>query len=61
MRKNKYVVVTACIMLVISRMMIRIVDATVQIDDDISMLILMLIIINLGVAFVSYRFYAKKQ
>ena len=36
-------------MLVVSRFVIRLVDATVQIDDDIGLLILLLVILNAGI------------
>ena len=37
-------------MFVVSRFVIRLVDATVQIDDDIGLLILLLVILNAGIA-----------
>ena len=44
-------------MLVTSRFVIRLVDATVQIDDDIGLLILLLVIVNAGiVGLSSYAF-----
>ena len=39
-------------MLIVSRFIVRIVDATVQIDNDIGMLILLLIIVNAAIGFV---------
>ena len=50
-------------MLIVSRFVVRIVDATVQIDNDISMLLLLLLLVNAAIAFVGYRIYrasAKK-
>ena len=46
MRKILHVTITVLIMLVTSRFVIRLVDATVQIDDDIGLLILLLVILN---------------
>ena len=50
MRKILHIAVTILIMLVASRFVIRLVDATVQIDDDIGLLILLLVIVNAGIA-----------
>ena len=50
MRKILHVTITVLIMLVTSRFVIRLVDATVQIDDDIGLLILLLVILNAGIA-----------
>ena len=49
MRKILHVTITILIMLVASRFVIRLVDATVQIDDDIGLLILLLVIVNAGI------------
>ena len=49
MRKIIHVTITILIMLVVSRFVIRLVDATVQIDDDIGLLILLLVILNAGI------------
>ena len=38
--------ITILIMLVVSRFVVRLVDATVQINDDIGLLILLLVIVN---------------
>ena len=50
MRKILHVTITVLIMLVVSRFVIRLVDATVQIDDDIGLLILLLAILNTAIA-----------
>ena len=42
-------------MLIVSRFVVRIVDATVQIDNDIGMLILLLIIVNAAIGVVGYK------
>ena len=59
MEKLAYILSTVFIMLVTSRFIIRIIDATVQIDDDIGILILLLIILNSTVGFLSYKLYKK--
>ena len=46
MRKILHLTITILIMLVVSRFVVRLVDATVQIDDDIGLLILLLVIVN---------------
>ena len=46
MRKILHLTITILIMFVVSRFVIRLVDATVQIDDDIGLLILLLVIVN---------------
>ena len=54
-KKTVYIVVTALIMLIVSRFIIRIVDATVGIDRDIGILVLFLIIVNTLIGFIAYR------
>ena len=54
-KKTVYSVVTALIMLIVSRFIIRIVDATVQIDRDFGILVLFLIIVNTLIGFIAYR------
>ena len=61
MKKWLHILITALIMIVISRFVIRIVDATVQIDDDIMILILFLLIINLMIGFLSCRIYQRER
>ncbi|MBR0522031.1 MAG: hypothetical protein IJJ75_02445, partial [Firmicutes bacterium] len=41
-----FILATVLVMLATSRMVVRIVDATVGIDDDIFMLILLLVLVN---------------
>lgn len=50
MRKILHLTITILIMFVVSRFVIRLVDATVQIDDDIGLLILLLVIVNSSIA-----------
>ena len=55
MRRTVHIVITALIMLVVSRFMVRIVDATVGIDQDFGILVLFLIIVNTLIGFIAYR------
>ena len=54
---------TLAIMLIVSRFIVRIVDATVQIDDDIGLLLLLLLLVNTVIGLVGYKLYraAKKK
>lgn len=60
-RKNVFVAVTLIIMLIVSRFVIRIVDATVQIDDDIAVLLLLLVVVNAVIGLCSYMLYQKMK
>lgn len=59
-RRQIHIAVTLILMLVVTRFVIRIVDATVQIDDDISMLLALLVIVNAAIGVVSYKLYKTK-
>ena len=59
MRKILHLIITILIMLVVSRFVIRLVDATVQIDDDIGLLILLLVIVNAIIAGLSLYVFRK--
>ena len=63
MKKAVFVLSTLAIMLIVSRFIVRIVDATVQIDDDIGLLLLLLLLVNTGIGLVGYKLYraAKKK
>ena len=50
-----------CGILVVSRFIVRIVDATVQIDDDIGLLLLLLVIVNAVIGFVGYKLYLASK
>ncbi|MBQ6662111.1 MAG: hypothetical protein IJM69_01065 [Firmicutes bacterium] len=52
--------ITLLIMLVFSRFLIRIVDATVQIDDDLGVLVLLLILTNTMIGVISYKLYKAR-
>lgn len=57
MKKTVYLLSTFAIMLIVPRFIVRIVDATVQIDNDVGMLLLLLVLVNAVIGFVSYRLY----
>ena len=59
MRKIIHVTITILIMLVVSRFVIRLIDATVQIDDDIGLLILLLLILNAGIVGLSVYIFRR--
>ena len=59
MRKILHLTITILIMLVVSRFVIRLVDATVQIDDDIGLLILLLVIVNAVIAGLSLYVFRR--
>ena len=59
MRKILHLTITILIMLVVSRFVVRLVDATVQIDDDIGLLILLLAIVNAIIAGLSLYVFRK--
>ncbi len=57
MKKALYVTLTLAVMLIISRFIIRIIDATVQIDDDLFLLFSLLVIVNSLIGFTGYKLY----
>lgn len=59
MKKYLHIILTIMIMLIVSRFLVRIVDATVQIGDDIGILVLLLAIINVIIVTISYLVYRK--
>ena len=59
MKKAIFIITTVFIMLITSRFVIRSVDATVQIDNDIALLIILLIVLNVVIGMLS-RFLYKK-
>ncbi len=61
MKKVLHITVTIIIMLIASRFLVRIVDATVQIDDDIGLLVALLAVINAAIGGISYLLYRKYQ
>ena len=63
MKKTIYILITFAIMLIVSRFVVRIVDTTVQIDNDIGMLLLLLVLVNAVIGFAGYKLYqvSKKE
>ena len=61
MKKTAFLLATVAVMLVVSRFIVRIVDATVQIDDDIGLLLLLLVIVNAVIGFVGYKLYLASK
>ena len=61
MKKPAYIIITCILMLIVSRFVIRIVDATVQIDDDIGLLLLLLAAVNAVIGLISYMLYHAKR
>jgi len=61
MKKDLYITVTVIIMLIISIFSAWIVDATVQIDDDLELLIILLVIVNTVIGVISYMVYRNNK
>ena len=61
MKKPAYIIITCIVMLIVSRFVIRIVDATVQIDDDIGLLLLLLAAVNAVIGLIRYKLYHAKR
>lgn len=59
MKKALHITVTIIIMLIASRFFVRSVDATVQIDDDLGVLIVLLVVINTAIGVISYLVYRR--
>ena len=53
MKKTLYIAATVLVMLVTSRFVVRIVDATVQIDGDFWVLVLLLVLLNSAIVLLS--------
>lgn len=61
MKKGLYITVTLVIMLAVSRFIIRITDATVQIDDDIGILLLLVAGVDAVIGLISYWIWQKRN
>ena len=61
MRKIFFVVVTFLVMLITSGFVVRIVDATVQIDDDIGLLVTLLAAVDAIIGVLGYKLYKKAE
>ena len=57
MKKTVFVLSTLAIMLIVSRFIVRLVDATVQIDDDLALLLLFLLLVNAVIGWIGYKLY----
>ena len=57
MKKIVYSLSTLAIMLIVSRFIVRIVDATVQIDDDLAILLLLLLLVNAVIGWIGCKLY----
>ena len=57
MKKGLHIFLTILVMLIVSRFAVRIVDATVQIDGNIPVLVLFLIAVNVLIGVISYFIY----
>lgn len=57
MKGNLYIIATILVMLGVSRMAVRIIDATVGIDDDVLLLAVFLAVMNLILAWISRKLY----
>ena len=61
MKKGLFIAATVAVMLIVSRFVIRIVDATVGIDDDVWVLILLLALVNAGIGYLAHRLRRRKS
>ena len=61
MKKAMHITATIIIMLIASRFLVRIVDVTVQIDEDIGVLVVLLAVINTSIGGISYLVYREYQ
>ncbi len=63
MKKTVSLLLTLAVMLIVSRFIVRIVDATVQIDDDIGILLLLLLFVNAAIGWIGYKLHrtARKK
>ena len=55
--KIVYSLSTLAVMLIVSRFIVRIVDATVQIGDDLAVLLLFLLLVNAAIGWIGYKLY----
>ena len=61
MKKTVYILTTLAVMMIVSRFIVRIVDATVQIDDDLALLLLLLLLVNAVIGWIGYTLYRAKK
>ena len=60
-KKTVCILSTLAIMLIVSRFIVRIVDATVQIGDDIAVLLLFLLLVNAVIGLAGYLVYRSMK
>ena len=60
-KKTVCILSTLAIMLIVSRFIVRIVDATVQIGDDIAVLLLFLLLVNAVIGLAGYLVYQSMK
>lgn len=60
-KKTVCMLSTLAIMLIVSRFIVRIVDATVQIGDDIAVLLLFLLLVNAVIGLAGYLVYQSMK
>ena len=60
MRRFGYTVCTILCMLIVSRFLIRILDATMLIDDLFILMLVLLVLVNGTIGYGGYRLYRKK-
>ncbi|MBO6041416.1 MAG: hypothetical protein J6P58_09395 [Oscillospiraceae bacterium] len=60
MKKSLFVLAVAAVMLIVSRFVVRIVDATVGIDDDAWVLALLLVTVNAAIGYLAYRIRRRR-
>ena len=61
MKKTVFILSTIAVMLIVSRFIVRIVDATVQIDNDVWLLLLLVILVDAAIGFVSCKLYQNSK
>ena len=61
MKKTVFILSTAAVMLIVSRFIVRIVDATVQIDNDVWLLLLLVILVDAVIGFAGCKLYQNSK
>ncbi len=59
MKKGAYIAAVVFVMLIVTRAAVRIIDATVGIDDGVWLLILFLVVLDAGIALLGRLLYRK--
>ena len=61
MKKTVFILSTMAVMLIVSRFIVRIVDATVQIDNDVWLLLLLVALVDAVIGFVAWKLYRRSK